>query len=237
MNQPTDGRMPLSPGFLTIYLPSELAATVVDPSATDLSVIHSWILYCLGVDGRDAGDASTIFPIDVDVPPPPAGESGFALIVNGVVQTPLACPSNNWEFVPMDAAGHPLCPSGASCAITSVILKNTGAVPMPFTAQPTWSSGYIPGIATGDDRQVVGTLAPDGEADISSAFSPGVGNYGATIAIVGGSLPFSDFDAHYVSDEGTVPWPGGLDGSGGASQMWVAQIDVEPSCRLAPPVW
>jgi hypothetical protein len=237
--------MPPMPQYLTMYLAPASAATVVYPSSVDKSVIYSWILYCLGVDGRDAGDGgdesdaqdSSIFPVDVDVPPPPTGESGFAFIVNGVVQTPLACPSNNWEFVPVDGAGQPLCDAGSSCAIRSVILKNTGPVPMPYTAQPQWSTGFIPGIATGDVGQIVGTLAPGAEADISAAFNASVGSYGGALAIVGGSLPFSRYDAHYVSDEGTVPWPAGLDGGGGASQMWVAQIDMEPSCRLAAPVW
>ena len=41
---------------------TEEAAAIVYPSDVDLSVIHSWILYCLGVDGRDAGDGAAPAP-------------------------------------------------------------------------------------------------------------------------------------------------------------------------------
>jgi hypothetical protein len=245
--------MPLPPGQLSIYLPPMVAATVVYPTQNDIQVIYDWTLFCLGVDGRDAGatllDATVnppddgtapsdtgasdaAAPIDVDAPPPPPGEAGFAFIVNGVVQTPLTCPSNNWEFWPVDSSGAALCNTAtSSCSVASVVLENTGPAPMPYTAQPLWSSNVPPGIATGDTGQLVGVLAPGAQVDVSSAFNGGI------VAILGSSLPFSQYDAHYVTDEGSIPWPGGLDGSQGSSLMWVAQIDLEPSCRVVASYW
>jgi hypothetical protein len=263
MNQPAVSGMPPLQVQLTSYLSLEDAQTVVYPNSQDLQVIYNWILYCLGVDGRNALDASAeatlpppsdasvsdaanaadvSFPIDVDVPPPPAGQAGIAFIVDGIVQTPLPCPADNWEFWPVDGAGNPLCaPSSLICTVSSAVLKNSGPVPVTYTVQPSWVTPgiYPPGIATGDSNQLVGVLAPGAELDITHAFAGGI------TAVLGSSLPFSDYDAHFVLDEGTIPWPGGLGGSEGASVMSTAQIDVlsvggdgaVPACRPVTTYW
>jgi hypothetical protein len=262
LNQANVTGMPPTQTQLSIFLSPADAQTVVYPNSQDLEVIYNWILYCLGVDGRNASfdaaaeatlpppadatppsDASVrdaanapdvSFPIDVEVSPPPAGEAGIALIVNGIVQTPLSCPANNWEFWPVDSAGNPLCdPSNLLCTVSSAVLENSGSVPVTYTVQPEWNTPgvYPPGIAIGDSNELVGVLAPGAELDITQAFVGGI------TAVLGSSLPFSDYDAHFVLDEGNIPWPGGLGGSEGASVMWTAQIDMEPACRSVITYW
>jgi hypothetical protein len=87
-------------------------------------------------------------------------------------------------------------------------------------------------VPTGEPDVLTGVLAPQAELDITSVFEGGV------TAILGSSEPFSDPDAgRYVGDEGTIPWPGGVAGSGGASQMFVAQIDVKGACMPVVQYW
>jgi len=46
------------------------------------------------------------------------------------------------------------------------------------------------------------------------------------VALLGSAEPFSASDAGYAADEGEIPWPVGVDGSGGSSIMYVAQVYV-----------
>jgi hypothetical protein len=194
-----------------------------------------------------AGDSGSVAPpvfdggrVAVDASPPPAGLAGFAFVVDGVLQTPLTCPSENWEFNVVDAQGnHPCDPNGV-CAVSdgapggfsSVVIVNTGQVPIAYTARGEWSIPYPPGVPTGEPNVLVGVIAPQGQLDITSVFEGGV------TAILGSSEPFSAPDAgKYVGDEGTIPWPGGVAGSEGSSQMWVAQIDQRGSCIPVSELW
>jgi hypothetical protein len=169
-----------------------------------------------GGDGPRAPD-TTSFEVDASVSP---GIAAFAFIVNGVLQTPLRCPSDNWEFLPVNSGGQPVCtldqlqtcPDG-----TTAVLLNIGTVPIAYTARSLWSIPYPPGVATGEPNVLVGVLAPQTQIDITSVFVGGI------TAIVGSAEPFSNPDAgRYNGDEGVIPWPGGVAGSGGAGQMWVA---------------
>jgi hypothetical protein len=56
------------------------------------------------------------------------------LVVDNVVQHPMACPSDYWEFAPVDA--------------TSVVLINTSQVPVAYTAASSWNiaAHYVPGV-------------------------------------------------------------------------------------------
>jgi hypothetical protein len=192
----------------------------------------------------DAGGSTGVdASIDVQPPPAPPGLAGFAFVVNGVVQTPMTCPSDNWEFPPPANVGQigsdgglmlgvcdfpPPCPGA-----TSVILTNTGQVPMAYVAHAFWNgAGYRPGVATGEANELVGVLSPGAQVDITPVYQ------GRIVAVLGSANPFSYPDAgKYLSDEGVVPWPAGVSGSGGAAQMQVAEIEIVDSCRKAAPVW
>jgi hypothetical protein len=68
--------------------------------------------------------------------------------------------------------------------------------------------------------------------DITSAYVGGI------VAVLGSSHPFVDPDAgKYVADGATIPWPAGVTGSGGASQMYVAEIEITDSCQLPAIAW
>jgi len=136
----------------------------------------------------------------------------------------MDCPSDDWEFPPTpqpDAGVH------------SVLLINTGSAPMAYIAASLWmGTGYVPGVATGEPNQIVGVLDPGGKADITSVYAGGI------IALVGSAVPFASPDAgKYVGDQATIPWPAGVPGSGGATQMWTAEIEPRDSCGLAYRVW
>jgi hypothetical protein len=202
-----------------------------------------------GVTGSSsgAGSGSSSGVADASAPvqfvPAPAGFAGFAFALNGVVQKPMACPSDNWEFVPFPAvppldAGYQFY-GDDNCSITvpmcrgvsSVILVNTAQVPMAYIASAFWSgTGWVPGVATGDPNELVGVLAPGAQVDITSVYDGGI------TAVLGSSDPFSD-GSKYVSDEGTIPWPAGVTGSEGAAQMNVAEIEVRTSCGKATAIW
>ncbi len=64
----------------------------------------------------------------------------------------------------------------------------------------------------------------------ASGEGPRVRPLGGTIVSRGsGAEPFSnDAASHYVSDEGTIPWPSGVSGSEGATTMNIAEIS-EPA--------
>jgi hypothetical protein len=59
---------------------------------------------------------------------------------------------------------------------------------------------------------------------------------GGITAVLGSSEPFSNM-SHYASDEGTIPWPSGVGGSGGATQMYVAEINIVTACQMPTIVW
>jgi hypothetical protein len=157
----------------------------------------------------------------------PVGLAGFAFIVNDVVQQPMACPGVNWEFLP-----YPGTYGGGGCipcpGITSVVIVNTGALAMAYIAGPYWSGqNYVPGGYPGGDY-TAGVLAPGAYVDITAFYNTG---------IVGSAEPFSSADAGYAADEGIIPWPLGVPGSGGATNMYVAEIEVRTSCFPVQQNW
>ena len=178
-----------------------------------------------------------------DVTPPPTGRAGFAFVVNGVVLTPLTCPAYNWEFPPPAGfqqmtgsppyavcnAMYPPCPG-----IFSALIINTGQVPLAYTAEPQWQvsggGGYPPGVQFGEMPELSGVLNPGERIDITPAWLGGI------TAVLGASEPFSDM-SHYVSDEGTIPWPAGVAGGNGATTMYVAEINLANSCHMPTIVW
>jgi hypothetical protein len=219
----------------TTQLPSPEAGASGSPygsAGSDASVNYG----NLG-DAGNGGEAGQVYDASTTIVAAPPGLAGFAFIINGVVQSPMACPSDNWEFAPpptspgQDAAPYPgLCAYSPPCPGLTVILVNTGQVPMAYIARTDWSGpGYRPGVATGEPNELVGVLSPGGRANITSVYVGGI------VAELGSANPFSS--GKYVSDEGTVPWPAGVSGSGGAAQMWVAQIDVQVACTKANPEW
>ncbi len=187
------------------------------------------------LDGAAAG------PVSYDAAPP--GLAGFAFVIKSVVQEPETCPSEDWEFAPFPggvsfAANASEYAMYASCGpelppactgVTSVLLANTGQLPMPYIAAALWSgSGYVPGVTTGDTYELTGVLDPGGQVDITSVFA------GGTVAILGSADPFSSVDASaYAYDEGMIPWPAGVAGSGGATEMHIAEIEIVTACRKA----
>jgi hypothetical protein len=75
-------------------------------------------------------------------------------------------------------------------------------------------------------------MNPGASVDITSVY------VGGLVAVLGSSRPFVDPDAgKYVADGTTVPWPAGVAGSGGATQMYVAEIEIEDSCRSPAVYW
>ena len=161
-----------------------------------------------------------------------SGFGGFGLIVNDVVQHPLPCKSQHWEFAPFPASDAGAC--DASCpGVDSVVLVNTGALPMPYVVGSGWIEGafYPPGVTPGGTLQVAGVLKPGAKVNITAVYQQGI------VGAVGSAEPFSSLDATYASDEGTIPWPSGVAGSGGATTMYVAEIVVQPSCGIQRQIW
>jgi hypothetical protein len=177
----------------------------------------------------------------------PAPSASFSFVINGLVQTPLTCPSARWQFpspgydAGSDAGSCGLAcscscglPGACACAgITRVVVVNTGSVAMAYLAQPYWvlGSAYVPGEPTGEQNQLTGVLQPGDQVDITSAFTSGI------VALLGSPAPFSPADAGYAGDEGTIPWPAGLPGSGGSPQMWIAEIEQVVGCRVPAHEW
>jgi len=200
-----------------------------------------------GVDattGVDSGGGD-LLDAAFDVTPPPTGEAGFAFIVNGTVLAPLTCPAYNWEFAPPASffqgdGGQPL-GDEAVCYETSTLpcpgtvsalIVNTGQVPLAYTAQAVWSlpASYPPGVNFGEPGELVGVLSPGARVDVASVLAGGI------VAVVGASEPFSNM-GHYVSDEGMLPWPAGVAGSGGSMTMYVAEINLANDCHMPTIVW
>jgi len=165
----------------------------------------------------------------------PQGVATFSFVVNGVVMSPMTCPSEHWEY-PWPAGEGAVSPEPPAPGITSVFIVNTGTLPLAYFAQALWAFGshYVPGVSSGPN-DLAGVLAPGAQIDITSVYLSG------TVALLGSAEPFSDADASYASDEGTIPWPKGVSGSGGASTMNIAEIEVPSSppstCRAATQAW
>jgi len=164
----------------------------------------------------------------------PTGLAGFAFIVNDVVQHPMTCVSEHWEFPPFPAGTScdpsPNGPPGCS-GVLKAYLVNTGHVPVAYYATNAWSSGYVPGELTGAQYELAGVLSAGAQVNITSVFDGGL------TALVGSAEPFSEPDAGYAFDEGSIPWPHGVSGSGGATTMYVALVDVQPSCIRVAQQW
>jgi hypothetical protein len=191
-----------------------------------------------GSPGSSSGSGPTDASFEFNGPFAPAGLAGFAFVVNGVVQTPRTCPAESWEYPPpVGPTGQPI--PGASeggigddtvcgnppCPGLTVLLVNTSQFPVAYTAQALWSGWEPPGVPFGNMNEVSGVMDPGGSVDITSAYAGGL------VAVLGSSHPFVDPDAgKYVADGTTVPWPAGVAGSGGATQMYVAEIEIEDSC-------
>jgi hypothetical protein len=102
------------------------------------------------------------------------------------------------------------------------VIENTGPVPLALLARPLWEygGGYIPGVATGDGIELVGVHAPGEKVTTTSVYN------GGAVALLGSADPFSTPGVRTITDEGTIPWPVGVPGSGGATVMQVAEIQV-----------
>jgi hypothetical protein len=115
------------------------------------------------------------------------------------------------------------------------LLINTGQYAVAYTAQTNWEvggSGEPPGVPFGNMGELSGVLDPGDQVDIMSVYAGGI------TAVLGSSHPFVDPDAgKYLADGAMIPWPAGVAGSDGASQMYVAEIEILPSCRTATIVW
>jgi hypothetical protein len=58
------------------------------------------------------------------------------------------------------------------------------------------------------------------------------------VALLGSSAPFTTPALSTAfADEGSIPWPEGVAGSGGATVMQVAQIDIAGACATESPLW
>jgi hypothetical protein len=196
--------------------------TVIDQSGLGSSGV--FVRHDDGADGSamrggmDNSGASSRSPSDAFGFLPDSSASpieGFEIIFNGDAQTPLSCPSSRWEFsVPSTA---------------TVTLRDTGTVPLAYIAEPTGYIGgvqYTPGVPTSQQEEEVGVLAP---GDIVSLTLGGLG--GDTIALIGASKPFSIYDGGLApADEWRIPWPMGVDGRGGSTKMYVADIEWDTAC-------
>jgi hypothetical protein len=110
------------------------------------------------------------------------------------------------------------------------LIINTGQVPLAYTAQAQWNGTYPPGVQFGNAMELSGVLNPGERIDISPVW------LGDITAVLGASEPFSNM-SHYVTDEGTIPWPAGVTGSNGATTMYVAEMNLVNSCHMPTIVW
>lgn len=187
-------------------------------------------------ESDDAGGASNEASTEYAALP---GRAGFAFLVDGVVQQPMSCPSDNWEFPPTTGttANAPVlaatCPATGMCpGVTKVQLMNTSAIPMAYIAAGTWEvpGHFEPGLPTGAPNQLYGVLDPGDSVDITSVYAGGI------TALLGSADPFSA-PGKDVSDEGTIPWPAGVRGSGGAQEMSLAELEVYGACGGPSPLF
>ncbi len=174
------------------------------------------------------------------------GLAAFAFVVNDVVQHPMTCPSANWEF---SSSTTPTCggawttdhppASGPPCdsGLDHAFLVNTGEFPVVYFASGGWDSAeYFPGgwvgVRSNEFGSITGTLEPGDKVDITSVYRGGI------VTLLGSPAPFSGPDAgQNASDEESIPWPADVRGSEGSCTMFVAEIEVQPSCTAADKVW
>jgi hypothetical protein len=173
----------------------------------------------------DAGVCGDAGPVPFDAPVTDASASAiasFELIIGGVVRQPMSCPEANWEYQGTVGQRQP-----------DVYIRNTGGVPIAYTASATWflPGMYQPGAPTGISAELNGVLPPGEVVNSTCAFQ------GGYVALLGASKPFSSPDAFAPHDEGTIPWPSGVGGSGGATTMYVAEIQVLPNCDPVNVIW
>jgi hypothetical protein len=146
-------------------------------------------------------------------------------------------PSTDWEFAPYPSKA--MCGFSSCPGVKSVVLVNTSALPMAYVAGFAWNSlgGYVPGVmpnvelAAPGGKYLAGVLAPEAAVNITSVFAERI------VAFVGSAEPFATLAAGDPNDEGTIPWPSGVAGSGGATTMYVAEIEVWPTCQLPSRLW
>jgi hypothetical protein len=130
-----------------------------------------------------------------------------------------------------------VCNNGtAPCPGLRTLLINTGQYAVAYTAQTSWQvgggSGQPPGVPFGNVGELSGVLNPGDDIDITSVYVGGI------TAVLGSSHPFVDPDAgKYVADGATIPWPAGVAGSDGASQMYVAEVEIVAACQSPSVVW
>jgi hypothetical protein len=191
-----------------------------------------------GGSGSSSGgvDSGNVFDATGGLGAPPLGLAGFAFVINGVARRAMACPSENWEFAPFptsaDSACNPNFNQVGCPGVTSVSLINTGKVSVAYYATNVWNGGYVPGVATGAPIELAGVMNPGASVNITSVFSGGL------TALLGSAQPFSSPNSgKYAFDEGTIPWPKGVQGSGGSATMYVAQIEVAAACMKSVQEW
>jgi hypothetical protein len=96
----------------------------------------------------------------------------------------------------------------------------------------TWElpGHFEPGLPTGAPNQLFGVLDPGDSVDITSVYDGGI------TALLGSADRFSA-PGKNVSDEGTIPWPAGVRGSGGAQEMSLAEVEVYGACGGSSPLF
>jgi hypothetical protein len=148
----------------------------------------------------------------------------------------MQCPSELWEFPPFPGSNDNCGPPGCA-GIDTVLLVNTGALPLAYVFGRYWNIGGAqePGVASSlpsDANAVGGVLEPGGSVSFASSY------LGQITGLVGSAEPFSSPDGGVaIADEGTIFWPEGVAGSGGSMVMHVAEIEVYPSCQSVAQAW
>ena len=174
--------------------------------------------------------------VDATFDPVAPGLAGFGFVIDNLVQHPMNCPSDDWEFLPSWMPA-PNCEGGACNPPSSrAYFDQHRAVPRGVhrRGRVGHRCACVPGVATGDPNELVGVLDVGAQVDISSVYHPG-----GIMALLGSSAPFSSPDAgKYTSDEGSIPWPAGVAGSEGSSTMWLAEeLKCATRAGLRPPEW
>jgi hypothetical protein len=133
-------------------------------------------------------------------------------------------------------------------APSSVVLKNTGVLPLAYLVQEWWDVGiddYAPGVCSPDQNIspsqniVAGVLVPDGSVAITSIVDGYLPAHPSDyVALLGSAAPFGPTATETLyQDQGMIPWPTGLPGSGGSAVMYVAQVDMDTSCVQFTQLW